>query len=390
MTITATQTKKRIDSIDILRGIIMVIMALDHARDFFMVQRFAPTDLSKASTALFLTRFLTHFCAPTFVFLAGTSAFLYLSRNKTKKQASVYLLTRGLWLVFLELTVIGFGWSFSTDYHFLFVQVIWALGISMIILAGLIYLPLPAIAAFGLVMIFGHNMLDAVNPANFGKAGGLIWQFLHVQSLAVFSPNLKVFILYPLIPWIGVMATGYCFGTVFKLESAHRIRVIYTIGLLAIVLFIIIRSINIYGDTNTWTEQPTILRTALSFINVQKYPPSLDYLLITLGISLCALATLEHVQNRFTNIMLVFGRVPLFYYLLHLYLLHGASQIAQAFLLPKGPPKGAESLPGPAVGGASLLGVYGIWLLAVFILYFPCRWYMQYKARHKHWWLSYL
>jgi uncharacterized membrane protein len=390
MTSVTAQPKKRIDSIDILRGIIMVIMALDHTRDFFMVQRFAPTDLTKASTALFLTRFLTHFCAPTFVFLAGTGAFLYLSRNKTKKEASVFLLTRGLWLVFLEFTIIGFGWSFSTDYHFMFVQVIWALGISMIVLAALIYLPLPAIAAVGLFMIFCHNMLDGIKPAEFDKAGGLVWQFLHVQGMANFSENFHVFILYPLIPWIGVMATGYAFGSLFKLESARRIKIIYGLSISALVLFVIIRGINIYGDTSQWTKQPTAVRTLLSFINVQKYPPSLDYLLITLGISMLVLASLEHVQNRFTNIMLVFGRVPLFYYLLHLYLLHGASVIVQAILLPKGAPQNQQGLPGPAVEGASLLGVYGIWLLAVFILYFPCRWYMKYKATHKHWWLSYL
>ena len=389
MTSITAQPKKRIESIDILRGIIMVIMALDHTRDFFMVQNFDPTDLTKASTGLFLTRFITHFCAPTFIFLAGTGAFLSLNRGKTKKEASIFLFTRGLWLVLLELTVIGFGWSFELNFNFFFVQVIWALGISMMVLSLLIYLPIPVIAAIGLVMIFGHDMYDKVAPAEFSKTGGIIWQFLHIQGIVELNKNLHVYVLYPLIPWIGVMAAGYSFGSLFKLDAAQRVKIIFRIGITAIVLFIIIRGINAYGDMHPWTDQHDLMRDVLSFINVQKYPPSLDYVLLTLGVALVALAALEHVKNRFTDIMLVFGRVPFFYYLLHLYLLHGAAVIVQAILAPEGAAK-PNNLPGPAAEGIPLPGVYAIWLLAIFILYFPCRWYMKYKMTHKQWWLSYL
>ncbi|MEO6498273.1 MAG: heparan-alpha-glucosaminide N-acetyltransferase domain-containing protein, partial [Mucilaginibacter sp.] len=271
MTSFTVQPKQRIDSIDILRGLIMVIMALDHTRDFFMVEQFDPTDLSKASTGLFLTRFITHFCAPTFVFFSGTGAFLSFSRGKTKKEASVFLLTRGLWLILLELTVIGFGWSFELDYHFFFLQVIWALGVSMIALSVLIYLPVSLIAAIGLIMIFGHNMLDSVSPAEFSGGDKIFFQFLHIQGIVDFSKNLHVFVLYPLIPWIGVMATGYSFGTLFKLDKAKRTKIFLGIGVAAIVLFVIIRAINNYGDNRPWSDQGSLGRTILSFINVQKY-----------------------------------------------------------------------------------------------------------------------
>ncbi|GAA4329641.1 heparan-alpha-glucosaminide N-acetyltransferase domain-containing protein [Mucilaginibacter gynuensis] len=383
MTTIAATTKKRIESIDILRGIVMMIMALDHARDFFTHNSYDPTDLTKASTGLFLTRFITHFCAPTFVFLAGTGAFLSLNRGKTKGEASVFLLTRGLWLVLLELTVVGIGWSFDPGIHFLFVQVIWALGISMVVLSLLIYLPVPAIAAVGLVMIFGHNLLDSIKPENF-EGGKAAWHFIHVMGMADLSKDYHVFVLYPLIPWIGVMAVGYSFGKLFKLEPDKRQKLFYTIGASTLALFVIVRAYNHYGDPNQWTDQGVWYRTILSFVNVQKYPPSLDYLLITLGTSITMLGVLEHVQNRFTNIALVFGRVPLFYYILHLYLLHTMGVIA--YIVVK------NHAPNSAImqNGAPLYFVYMMWALALFILYFPCRWYMKYKMTHKQWWLSYL
>ncbi|RYE14338.1 MAG: DUF1624 domain-containing protein [Sphingobacteriales bacterium] len=262
------------------------------------------------------------------------------------------------------------------------------MGISMMVLSALIYLPVPAIAAVGLVMIFGHNLLDAVNPNNFSGAVLIIFQFLHIQGLVTISKNLHIFVLYPLIPWIGVMAAGYSFGALFKLEKARRAQLFWRMGVVAIALFIIIRAINDYGDNRPWSGQGSLSRTILSFVNVQKYPPSLDYLLLTLGAAMLLLAAFEYVQNRFTNIVVVFGRVPFFYYLLHLYLLHGASVIAQAIIL--GGPASQKQLPGGAIEGASLPGMYAIWLLVVFILYFPCRWYMKYKMTHKQWWLSYL
>lgn len=383
MTDFVVQPKKRIDSIDITRGLIMVIMALDHARDFFMPQQFDPTDLTKASTSLFLTRFITHFCAPTFVFLAGTGAFLSFSRGKTKGEAAKFLLSRGIWLVLLELTVIRFGWSLNIKFDFIFIQVIWALGISMIVLAGLIYLPRAVIAAFGLILIFGHNALDGVKAEQLQAPWGTVWSILHIQGIIQLTDYTKVFVLYPLIPWIGVMALGYVFGEIFKLDSSKRQPLLLTIGLSSLALFVLLRFFNIYGDPNAWTDQGVWHRTLLSFINVQKYPPSLDYLLVTLGVCNLLLAAFEYTSNRFTNIMVIFGRVPMFYYILHLYLLRLMAFIA--YLVVTAGNKGEEPKE-----GAPLYFVYLMWLLGVFILYFPCRWYMKYKMTHKQWWLSYL
>ena len=371
------QPKKRIESIDLMRGIVMVVMALDHARDFLTSLSYDPTDLSKASTALFLTRFVTHYCAATFVFLAGTSAFLSISRGKTKNQAARFLLSRGLWLVILELTIIRFGWLMNLNYSFIFLQVIWAIGVSMLVLAVLIYLPRPVIALFGLLLIFGHDLFDKVSAASFSPATKLIWEFLHVQGLYSIG-KLQVFVLYPLVPWIGIMAVGYCFGALYKMEALKRRKLLVIFGSSAIVLFILIRAYNFYGDPSKWTDQHSWYRDILSFIDVSKYPPSLDYVLITLGPVMLLLAAFENAHNKVTDIFLVYGRVPLFYYTLHLYLLR--LLCIMAFII-------ANKQKGYSFG---LPVVYGIWLLVVFILYFPCRWFMKYKQTHKQWWLSYL
>jgi len=377
MTPVAVPAKKRIESIDVMRGIVMVVMALDHCRDFLTHLNYDPTDLSKASSILFLTRFVTHYCAATFVFLAGTSAYLSISRGKTKNEAAKFLLSRGLWLVFLELTIIRFGWIMDLDYHFIFLQVIWAIGISMIVLAALIYLPLSAIAAVGFILIFGHDLFDNLSTATFSVAGKDVWDVLHVSGVVSFG-KVNVFFFYPLIPWIGVMALGYCFGTLFKMDKPKRRKLLVTFGIGAIALFIAIRSFNFYGDPSNWTNQYSWYRDVLSFIDVSKYPPSLDYLLITLGPVMLMLAALENVHNRITSIFLVYGRVPLFYYILHLYLARLLSFLT-FIVMDK---KQGYSFP--------LGTVYIIWLLVVFILYFPCRWFMKYKQTHKQWWLSYL
>lgn len=371
-TIAPAAPKKRIDSIDILRGIVMVIMALDHTRDFFMQPTFDPTDLSKASTMLFLTRFITHYCAATFVFLAGTGAFLYLSNGKTKAEAFKFLLSRGIWLVFLELTVICLGWGAGQ-----FLQVIWAIGVSMMILSVLIFLPVQVVAAFGLILIFGHNFFDSVNAAALTGGEKTLWTFLHVQgSVDVFGMN--VFVMYPLIPWVGVMAAGYGFGTLYKMDAAKRKKLLLIFGFSAIALFILIRYFNIYGDHTTWAYLGNIHRTILSFIDVSKYPPSLDYLLVTLGPGMLFLAWVEGKSNKLTDIFVVYGRVPLFYYILHLYLIHLLAILAAViFKAPKG-----------VIVGLPV--VYIIWLSVVTILYFPCRWYMKYKRGHKQWWLGYM
>jgi uncharacterized membrane protein len=371
--LTQTLPKKRIDSIDILRGIVMVIMALDHTRDFFMHVNYDPTDLSRASTALFLTRFITHFCAACFVFLAGTGAFLSLNRGKTKNQASKFLLSRGLWLIVLEITVVHFGWGGGQ-----FLQVIWAIGVSMVILSLLIYLPLPVIAGIGLLLIFGHNAFDKVDPTSFTTTGKSLWILLHTQGVIPLWGNEVVFVMYPLVPWVGVMAAGYAFGALFIMDAAKRKKLLLTLGFSAIALFIVIRFFNIYGDAALWSEQPRLYRTVLSFINVSKYPPSLDYLLITLGTGILMLAFLEGRSNKLTNIFVVFGRVPLFYYVLHLYLIHTISILVA----------GITGL-GDAMS-FSLPVIYLIWLSVVTILYFPSRWFMRYKQTHKQWWLSYM
>jgi uncharacterized membrane protein len=377
MTLTASQPKKRIESIDIMRGIVMVIMALDHARDFLTNNDYDPTDLSKASSILFLTRFITHFCAATFVFLAGTSAFLSLSRGKTKNEAARFLLSRGLWLILLELTVIRFGWMMNLNYHFLFLQVIWVIGLSMLVLAALIYLPLPVIAAFGFILIFGHDLLDHFTGSGLPTAERTIWDFLHISGMVNLGP-VSALVLYPLVPWVGIMAIGYCFGSLYKMDAAKRQKLLVLFGSGAIVLFIAIRAFNFYGDPANWTDQHVWYRDILSFIDVSKYPPSLDYVLVTLGPVMLLLAALENLKNKLSDIFLVYGRVPLFYYILHLYLLRLLT--VATFII-------ANKQRGYSF---NLAIVYIIWLLAVFILYFPCRWFMRYKQTHRAWWLSYL
>lgn len=379
MNLLAESPKKRIDSIDILRGVVMVVMALDHTREFFTSLNYAPTDLSRASTALFLTRFITHYCAPTFVFLAGTGAFLSLNRGKTRAQASNFLLSRGLWLIILEFTLIHWAWGGGQ-----FLQVIWVIGVGMLILGLLVYLPLRVVGAFGLILIFGHNLFDSVNMAAMPDGEKTLWTFLHVQGI-VHILGRDIFVLYPLIPWVGVMAAGYAFGKLFTINAARRKRMLISLGILSLVLFIVIRYPGFYGDPGIWTYQGNIHRTLLSFINVTKYPPSLDYLLITVGPGMFFLAFIEGKSNKLTNIFVVFGRVPLFYYILHLYLIHLSAMVLGQFInLPK------SLLPGPGPAGLNLGWVYVIWLCIVTILYFPCRWFMKYKRDHRQWWLSYL
>lgn len=373
--VLATPVKKRIDAIDVSRGLVMVLMVLDHTRDFCGIDQFDATDLSRASTFAFITRFITHYCAACFVFLAGTGAYLSLSRGKTKAQAARFLLSRGLWLIFLEFTVIGFGFTFAPPFTFGFLQVIWVIGLSMILLAGLIYLPLPAIGAYAFILIAGHNLLDglSIQPNN------LLWQLLHTGGQAALPYGIKLYILYPLIPWTGVMAAGYCFGTIYRKDAHYRRKLLLFIGFAALALFVSLRSGNFYGDDRPWHAQQNWVRSVLSFINIEKYPPSLDYVLITLGPALIFLALIEPVHNRFTKIMVVFGRVPLFFYILHIYLVRLSSGVVYLYCE-------ANHLP----FGLSLAGVYLVWLIVVFILYFPSRWFMKLRQRRNDWWLSYL
>ncbi|MGH7527313.1 MAG: DUF1624 domain-containing protein, partial [Gemmatimonadales bacterium] len=364
----------RLDSIDLLRGLVMVIMAMDHARDYFTDVRFDPTDLSQTSAALFLTRWITHFCAPAFVFLAGTSAFLSQSRGKSREELARFLVTRGLWLVVLEFTVVRLAWTFDPFYsQLLFVQVIWALGVSMIALAGLIHLPLPVVAAVGVAMIAGHNLLDPVRPETLGGWGAL-WTVLHIQAPITLGGRV-LFVGYPLIPWIGVMAAGYAFGALIVRPAEQRRRNLLLLGGGATVAFIALRALNAYGDPSHWSPQASPLFTLLSFLNTTKYPPSLLFLLMTLGPAIVSLVLFERLSGPVARFFIVYGRVPLFYYILHLFLIHGL-----AVLVAELTGFGARSLMTmwlslPATWGFGLPVVYLVWAVVVLALYPLCRWF---------------
>ncbi len=372
----------------------MVIMALDHTRDFFSRDlAFDPADLAKTYPALFLTRWITHYCAPIFVFLAGAGAFLSTRRGKTRTELSWFLLTRGLWLVLLEVTWVRcLGWQFNFDYHFVMGLVIWAIGWSMVALAGLVFLPLPWVATFGILMIALHNLLDGVKPEDCGTLAWL-WRILHSGGILVPTARYRFSAGYPLIPWIGVMAAGYGFGALFLRESAERRKWLISLGALLTALFIVLRAINAYGDPAPWSRQKIGLFTLFSFVNCNKYPPSLLFLLMTLGPALLAVAALDRGTPRWLKPVLVFGRVPLFYYLLHLPFIHGLAVLAsyleygQAswwFANPGDPPLR------PTDYGYSLPVVYLIWIGVVLALYPVCRWFAEVKRRRREGWLSYL
>jgi uncharacterized membrane protein len=386
--------RPRLDSVDLLRGIVMVIMALDHVRDFFHHDAllFDPTDLTKTNTALFLTRWVTHFCAPVFVFLAGTGAFLSTRRGKTKGELSRFLLTRGLWLVLLELTIMKLGWTLSLDFTFNVGQVIWAIGWSMVALGLLVYLPLWAITAFGITMIAMHNAFDPIRAHSLGTLSG-VWATLHTGELTETYGGIRFLPMYPLIPWIGVMATGYGFGQIFTLEREKRKKILLGLGLGLTLLFIILRATNLYGDPRPWSVQGSALWTFFSFINCQKYPPSLLYLLMTLGPAIASLAFFERVnvkQSRLAHPFVIFGRVPLFYYVIHIpfiqllaiifALITYGSAISEAFKTGR-PPEDY---------GYNLWVVYLVWVGVVLTLYPVCRWLAGVKRRRRDAWLSYI
>jgi uncharacterized membrane protein len=408
----------RIDSIDLLRGIVMVIMMLDHTRDFVHYGAFSfdPLDLTQTSTLLFLTRWITHFCAPTFVFLAGTGAYLQLARGKSKSELSRFLITRGLWLVVLEFTVVRLGVTFSVDPRFLgMLQVIWVIGVSMIVLAALVHLPLRVIAAFGVAMIFLHNFLDRYPVAGWQGPGSPVpgpgaklWMVLHQPGVVPIAgfPSPVVFVLYPLIPWIGVMAAGYAFGALYQKDVSSRRRLLLIIGGLASALFVVIRAIDRYGEPLKWSVQKNAVFTVLSFLNTTKYPPSLLYLLMTLGPAILALAWFESrkgspgprgsqtVLGRVRNSFVTFGRVPLFFYLLQWLTAHTISILLH---LTFGKPYSwlfqspVDWFTAPQLGiGFNLAVVYACWIAGVILVYPLCKWFAGVKQRRRDWWLSYL
>lgn len=381
--------KERITSIDLLRGAVIILMALDHVRMYFGEGSWYtnPTDLTTTTPLLFFTRWITHFCAPVFIFLAGTSAFLYGARLQNTRQLSRYLLTRGLWLVFVELVIVGFGWTFDITLSYHILQVIWAIGISMMVLSALVYLPMWAIFAIGVILVAGHNLLDPIQMSG-TSIPALIWYILHQEQFVVFSPDSIVYFHYPLIPLVGLMALGYVFGALYQpgLEASKRRKWLLWIGTAAILSFVILRGFNLYGEPNPWSRQPTLVYSILSFLNTTKYPMSLQFLLMTIGPALVFLALAERIKNRVSEAVLTFGRVSLFFYIVHIYLIHylalwalefsGRSWIeyiftAEAYL--------SESL---ADFGFALYVVYLVWIFVMLVMYPQCRWYLAYKKGH--------
>jgi len=394
---TPKLTLARITNLDLLKGFVMIIMALDHTRDYFHAYSYIhePTEIEVTTPWIFFTRWITHFCAPVFLFLAGTSAFLS-GRNKSKKELSVFLIKRGLWLIILEVTVIGFGWFFNPLFSMSLLGVIWVLGWSMIVLALLIHLPRPVIIAVSLAMIFLHNLLDNVH---FGTPNdpGLLWGFLHDAFGSFQLGPFRFFLAYSLIPWAGVMGIGYCMGIYYtsQVSDEKRRKLLLQWGITATILFIVIRFSNVYGNPEDWKNYGGF-KTVMSFLNLWKYPPSLLYLLMTLGPALIFLSLTENWKGKFSSIVMTYGRVPLFYYILHIYLLHLIGLFAAEFsgydwrdmIFTDNWMTMDPDLQGY---GFSLPVVYAIWLAVVIALYPLCKWYDRYKQNNKEkWWLSYL
>jgi len=374
----------------------MIIMALDHTRDYFHFDAFFfdPEDLTQTNIALYWTRFVTHFCAPVFVFLAGTSAF-FVGQRKTKKQLSIWLLQRGFWLAVLELTVVRFGWLFNLEYSEVFVGVIWILGVSMICLSALIHLPSKFVIVVSLLAVFSHNFFDSFMPAE--PITAILWSFLHVQGVldVDFIDVLRVG--YPLIPWIFVMPLGYHFGNLYRptVSEEYRAQKLWQMGLACVVAFVALRASNLYGDSIQWSAQDSFGFTLLSFFQVTKYPPSLLFLLITLGPSLIFLSMTERLQGRVSKQLAVVGRVPLFFYVVHIYVIHLAAVVAAVLT--------GYSFSDMIIDywvtvqpelqgyGFGLWAVYAFWIVLVVTLYPMCAWYDAYKQSHKdNRWLSYL
>nr|WP_299071307.1 heparan-alpha-glucosaminide N-acetyltransferase domain-containing protein [uncultured Allomuricauda sp.] len=390
-----TDRRKRIKSIDMLRGLVMIIMALDHVRDYFHYDAFFfdPADLTKTNVALFWTRFVTHFCAPVFVFLAGTSAF-FVGQRRDKKALSIWLLKRGLWLLIAELTIIKLAWMFQLDYTTTLLQVIWVLGMSMIFLAGFIYFPKKLMIALAIFVVCGHNMFDSIAPTTPLSSG--IWTFLHVFNIVDLG-GFQIFVGYPLIPWIFVMPLGYYFGELYKpsVDSKSRIKRLFQLGLGLTFLFFVLRTINIYGDPYTWSQQESFGLTIASFFNITKYPPSLFYLLITLGPSIIFLALAERWRGKLTDRLVVIGRVPMFFYIVHIYVIHFfavLAALATGFSFSDMKIDIWVTLQPELQGyGFNLWVVYLIWVILTIAMYPICSWYNDYKTAHREkWWLSYL
>jgi uncharacterized membrane protein len=381
--------RARIQSIDTVRGAIMVIMALDHTRDFFGFPGDSPTNLAQASAALFMTRWITNICAPVFFLLTGTGAYLAL-RKKSKRELSRFLFTRGLWLIFLEQVVMrGFGWQFNFDYHLSMLVVLWALAWAMIFLSVLVYLPTVAVTSIGIVMIAGHNLLDSIRSAN------PLWSILHSPNFLVNTPQHVIFVTYPLIPWVGVTAAGYGLGQIYSWPPDRRKAFLLRLGTILTAAFLVLRSINIYGDPSRWSHQKSALFTTLSFLNTTKYPPSLLFLLMTLGPALVFLWAVDNGTPTWLRPAHTIGKVPLFYFLLHVPIIHVLAIIicylryGQVHWMFESPGLGQFPVTPPPGWGFSLPVVYLIWIFVVIVLYPLCVRFAGLKQRRNDAWLSY-
>lgn len=387
---TGAGARPRLESVDVVRGVIMILMALDHTRDFFGNPAQNPTDMATTTPGLFFTRWITHFCAPVFFLLTGTGAYLSL-RRKSIPELSRFLFTRGLWLIFLELVVVRcLGYQFNVDYRVTMLLVLWALGWSMIVLSALVHLPAQVVTLFGLLMIAGHNLLDGVQLAN------PLWSILHGPGFVFRSPEHVVFAIYPLIPWVGVTAAGYGLGQVYGWDGERRRAFLLRLGLALTAAFLVLRGVNLYGDPSRWAPQKDALFTVMSFLNTTKYPPSLLFLLMTLGPAMLFLRAVDAGTPPVLRPALAYGRVPLFYFVVHFPLIHLLAVITclarygTAHWMFQSPDLANYPYTQPPGWGYSLPVVYLVWVLVVAGLYLPCRWFAGLKQRRSDVWLSYL
>jgi uncharacterized membrane protein len=409
----AGKRPERLESVDLLRGVVMIVMALDHVRDFWSNRMLMdPTDLQTTTAAIFLTRWITHYCAPTFIFLAGTAAFLSGTRGKSKRELSWFLFTRGLWLAFFEVSVNRAMWMFNYDFQHHGAGVFWAIGWAMVLLAVLVYLPTALVTLIGVTLIGLHNLFDGVRAEQLGLPEGLwinlhqpggfsvvhapawIWDILHSPGHTAGMDDVTFGTGYCLIPWMGVMAAGYGFGVLLQLPRDRRRPLVFLLGAALTLAFIILRAFNQYGDPRPWEMQSDAFWTLLSFLNCTKYPASLLYLLMTLGPAIAALAIFDRPLGALGRRIVVFGRVPFFFYLLHIPLIHGGAVLCDwvrfgwSPLANNGPWFRPEDI--PPNYGVSLPIVYLVWIAVVLILYAPCRWFAGVKGRRRDGWLSYV
>jgi uncharacterized membrane protein len=386
----AGSNRARLESIDVVRGVIMVIMALDHTRDFFGIPGQNPTDLENATAALFLTRWVTYFCAPVFFLLMGTGAYL-AGRRRSRGELSRFLLTRGLWLILLDAVIARcLAYQFNFDFRVTMLIVLWALGWALITLAALVHLPASVVTAFGVLLIVSHNLFDSVSSTN------PIWTVLHRPGFLVNTPRFVVFVAYPLVPWVGVAAAGYGLGRVYDWDAGRRRSFLLRTGLALILAFVVIRGLNVYGDPAPREPQGTALYSVLSFLNTTKYPPSLSFLLMTLGPALVFLWAVDRGTPRILRPALVIGKVPLFYYLLHFPLIHLLAvatcylRYGSAHWMFESPDLANYPFTPPPDWGYSLPVIYLVWACVVVAMYPLCRWFAALKQRRNDAWLSYL